>query len=125
AASLHVLPHLWFRNTWSWDADAPRPLLRADGPDRVQVDHPTYGGLTWQVDVDPQGTAPELLFCENDTNLGRLYAADATPPYPKDGINDHVVAGAASVNPAHSGTKCAAWYRLTVGPGETQVVRVR
>ena len=70
-------------------------------------------------------SSPDLLFCENDTNLARLYGTDATPPHPKDGINDHVVAGAPTVNPAQVGTKCAAWYRLTVGPGETQVVRVR
>ncbi len=124
-ASLHVLPHLWFRNTWSWEVGAARPSLSADGADRVQVEHPSYGQLAWELDVDPQGNSPDLLFCDNDTNLGRLYAAENPAPYPKDGINDHVVGGAASVNPAQNGTKCAAWYRLTVGPGETQVVRVR
>ena len=125
AASLHVLPHLWFRNTWSWDDGAARPSLRAAGPDRVALEHPTYGELAWDLDVGPDGVSPDLLFCENDTNLARLYGTDATPPHPKDGINDHVVAGAPTVNPAQVGTKCAAWYRLTVGPGETQVVRVR
>ena len=68
-ATLHVLPHLWFRNTWSWDVGAERPALRATGADRVAVDHPRFGELAWELDAGPDGAAPELLFCENDTNL--------------------------------------------------------
>ena len=125
SATLHVLPQLWFRNTWSWDVGAERPSLRATAADRVAVDHPVDGELSWELDAGPDGALPEVLFCENDTNLARLYGSDASPAYPKDGINDHVVAGAPTVNPAREGTKAAAWYRLTVAPGETQVVRVR
>src|SRR4051812_40231906 len=124
-ATLHVLPRLWFRNTWSWQADAQRPALRAAGPGRVAVDHPRFGELTWELDSGPGGSAPDLLFCENETNLSRLYGSVDSPAYPKDGINDHVVAGGSTVNPDGTGTKCAGWYRLTVAPGETQVVRVR
>ena len=125
SATLHVLPQLWFRNTWSWDVGAERPSLRATAAHRVAVDHPVDGELSWELDAGPDGALPEVLFCENDTNLARLYGSDASPAYPKDGINDHVVAGAPTVNPAREGTKAAAWYRLTVAPGETQVVRVR
>ncbi len=125
AETLHVLPHLWFRNTWSWDVGAGRPMLRAIDDDRVSVDHPRFGELVWEVDAAPHGAAPDLLFCENETNTRRLYQTDASPEYPKDGINDHVVAGAATVNPDRFGTKCAAWYRLPVPPGETRVARVR
>ncbi len=125
AATLHVLPHLWFRNTWSWDEGEARPALRATGPDRVSVDHPRYGALVWEVAAGSDGTLPNLLFCDNETNTARLYGSADSPLFPKDGINDHVVAGAATVNPDRTGTKCAAWYSLTVGPGETQVVRAR
>ena len=125
AAMLHVLPQLWFRNTWSWDQGAARPALRATGTDQVDVDHPRFGPMTWELDAGPDGVPPDLLFCENDTNLRRLYGSDASPAYPKDGINDHVVSGEPTVNPERSGTKSAAWYRLTVEPGVTQKVRVR
>ena len=124
-ATLHVLPQLWFRNTWSWDVGAERPSLRADGSHRVEVEHPRFGRLEWELAPGPAAESPQLLFCDNDTNSRRLYGSDSSPDYPKDGINDHVVGGAASVNPEGAGTKSAAWYQLTVGPGETQVVRVR
>ena len=124
-STLHVLPHLWFRNTWSWDVDAERPTLAATGPDQVRVDHPRFGELTWELDAGPDGATPQLLFCDNDTNLRKLYQSPDSPAYPKDGVNDHVVTGAATVNPDGLGTKAAGWYRLTVAAGETQVVRVR
>ncbi len=123
--TIHVLPHLWFRNTWSWDHDTTKPDMHVDADHRVAVDHPQFGPLVWEVDAAPDGTAPELLFCENETNVARLFGSADSPPYPKDGINDHVVDGAATVNPARTGSKCAARYQLTVAPGETQVVRVR
>ncbi|HWS58391.1 MAG TPA: glucosidase [Actinotalea sp.] len=124
-ATLHVLPHLWFRNTWAWDLGVEAPSLRATGPDRVALDHPRFGALEWQVDGASDGSTPELVFCDNETNQARLFGSPSTPAYPKDGINDHVVTGAATVNPDRTGTKSAAWYRLSVAPGETQVVRVR
>jgi hypothetical protein len=124
-ATLHVLPHLWFRNTWSWDVGAERPTLRATGPSTVAVEHPRLGGLTWDLEAGPDGSTPELVLCDNETNVRRLYGSPSSPPFPKDGINDHVVGGAPTVNPDRVGTKAAGWYRLTVGPGATQVVRVR
>jgi len=102
-----------------------RPALQAAGGDRVAVGHPLLGDLEWDVDVAPDGSAPDLLFCENETNAGRVFGSVDSPASPKDGINDRVVAGAATVNPDGAGTKAAAWYRLEVEPGETQVVRVR
>src|SRR6185437_11068948 len=111
ADTLHVLPHLWYRNTWSWDGTAPHELV-ADGT-TVRTEHPFLGPLT--LDVGPDA---ELLFCDNETNTERLFGVPG-PRYPKDGINDHVVTGAATVNPAQRGSKCAAWYRLTVAGGET------
>ncbi|TQM64247.1 MGH1-like glycoside hydrolase domain-containing protein [Humibacillus xanthopallidus] len=124
-ATLHVLPQLWFRNTWSWDVGAVTPSLAATGPAQVTAQHPRFGELEWELAPGPDGCAPELLFCDNETNTARLYGSPGGTGYPKDGINDHVVGGAPTVNPERVGTKGAAWYRLTVPPGETQVVRVR
>ena len=81
--------------------------------------------MTLLADSAPDGTAPTVLFCENETNLRRLYGVEPITPYPKDGINDHVVHGAATVNPQRTGTKCAFWYRLTVQPGQTAELRLR
>jgi len=117
--TLHVLPTVWFRNTWDWDPGSPKPELVLDG-DHVTATHEELGErvLTWSGD-------PEPLFCENETNLRRLYGADRGTPYPKDGIGDAVVTGAATVNPERRGTKAALWYRLEVPAGGTAEVRVR
>ncbi|WP_208103793.1 MGH1-like glycoside hydrolase domain-containing protein [Mycolicibacterium sp. CBMA 226] len=121
---IHVLPTLWYRNTWSWkNGSAPMELVGADGV--VRTTHPFLGDVEWLPGPHPDGSAPELLFCDNETNLARLYGVAPSPQYPKDGINDHVVSGAHSVNPAGRGSKCAAWYRLTVEPGQTAQVRLR
>ena len=119
AETIHVLPTAWFRNTWSWDVEAtePRPGLRASGDRSVTIDHPFLGTLELLAAAAPDGTGPQLLFCENETNLARLYGAAPVTPYPKDGINDHVIHGAATVNPAGTGTKCAFWYQVTVPAG--------
>ena len=122
---LHVLPTMWYRNTWSWDVDGTRPTITATSTGTVAVNHPFLGQLELLSGADPQGAYPELLFCDNDTNLERLYGVPSSSRWPKDGINDHVVTGADTVNPERRGTKCAAWYRLTVGPGETAQVRLR
>nr|BFE59089.1 glucosidase [Dactylosporangium thailandense] len=112
-APLHVLPTLWYRNTWSWD-DAPRPSLEARG-DAIGA-----GGMMLRAEGEP----PQL-YCDNDTNAERLFGAESAVRYPKDGINDHVVHGADTVNPARTGTKAAFWYRLAVDPGETVELRLR
>ena len=124
-ATLHVLPHLWFRNTWAWEVGAQAPTLTAEGANRVTLEHPRLGQLHWEVGAGPDGSAPELLFCDNETNAQRVFGSVDSPAFPKDGINDHVVTGAATVNPDRTGSKCAAWYQLTVEAGATQVVRVR
>jgi hypothetical protein len=114
AAMIDVLPTLWFRNTWSWGRDQRRPLLRARGPSSVDA-----GGyhLIWE-------GSPELLFCDNDTNSQRLFGV-AGPSHPKDGINDHVIHGARTVNPDRAGTKCAARYELLIPARGSAVVRLR
>ena len=91
----------------------------------ITVEHPFLGSLDLLAGAGPDGTAPVPLFCENETNTARLFGAPPATPYPKDGINDHVINGAATVNPDQRGTKCAFWYRLTVAPGETAELRLR
>ena len=125
ADTLHVLPTAWFRNTWSWEPDAPRPAMEATGNTAVGIEHPFLGRLELLADPGPGGAAPAVLFCENETNTRRLFGAEPVTPYPKDGINDHVIHGAPTVNPERSGTKCAFWYEITVSPGDTAVLRLR
>jgi hypothetical protein len=124
-AMLHVLPTAWFRNTWSWDADAPRPAMRAVGDSAVGIDHPFLGPMELIAGPGPDGTLPKAVFCENETNGQRLFGAAPVTPYPKDGINDHVVSGAATVNPDRTGTKAAFWYAVTVPAGQTAELRLR
>jgi hypothetical protein len=125
AETLHVLPTVWFRNTWSWEVNASRPTMAATGDASVRIEHPFLGPLDLLADVGPDAAVPTTLFCENETNTARLYGVQPITPYPKDGINDHVVTGAATVNPALTGTKCAFWYRVTVEPGESVELRLR
>jgi hypothetical protein len=131
AAELHVLPTLWFRNRWSWEEGIAKPLLQAavessSGVASAIAEEEMIG--TWRLTAgpDPTGQPPSLLFCENETNTRFLYGdASEHTPYPKDGINDHVVRGAATVNPARRGTKMACWYHLNVAAGETIEIRLR
>ncbi len=126
AATIHVLPTLWFRNEWSWDPAGAHPsLAAASGGSRIRASHPNLGEYELHAGPGPDGSRPELLFCENETNAVRIFGGPATTPWPKDGINDHVVGGAPTVNPAATGTKAAAWYRLTVEPGATAEIRLR
>jgi hypothetical protein len=120
-ATLHVLPTLWFRNTWRWSGSADVPALRLDGGS-VTVHHPRLDGYRLDAATTRDGTAPTAIFCDNETNTSRLYNSVPITAYPKDGINDHVIGGAPTVNPAGTGTKAAWWYRCTVpGGGRTQL----
>jgi hypothetical protein len=119
-APLVLLPTLWFRNTWSWSAGAPRPALTPGGNYRIDARHRKLG--TYHLYCDG---APELLFCDNDTNVRRLWGAAPSSAHPKDAINDYVVSGQSTVNPDASGTKAAALYRCDVPAGGAVTVRVR
>ena len=125
AAPLHLLPTLWFRNTWSWTADAPRPSLRQlDGPAGVSavVASDTEGR---EYSFACEGSVP-LLFTENETNTERIFHTANRTPYVKDAIDTYIVHGRReAVNPARTGTKVAAHYALTVEAGATAVVRLR
>ncbi len=123
-AAIHVLPHLWYRNTWSWGREPGRPELRAVGEATVRADHPQLGVRWWY--VEGQGTPPELLFTENDTNCRRIFGSPAMGPFVKDGFHDAVVGGlAGKINPERRGTKAAAHHRATVAPGGSFSIRQR
>ena len=118
---VHVLPSLWFRNTWSWQPGTVRPELRQIRPGVVVVSHPVLGERTLYVESEH-----ELLFTENDTNEERIFGRANRTPYVKDGINNYVVHGQSrAVNPEHRGTKVAAHFALTVGAGDSKTIRVR
>jgi hypothetical protein len=118
-ATLHLLPTVWFRNTWSWGGNQPRPNLRKACDCSIEIEHPRYGLRR----LFCEG-APEMLFTENETNFRRLYGGDNG--FAKDGINDAVVHGRLKeVNPAQTGTKAAAHYVLRLGAGETATVQLR
>jgi len=121
-ASVHVLPQLWFRNTWAWGHDDYHPQLQADNQGAsIHITHQELGER--QLYCDGQ---PSLLFCDNETNTQRLYNAPSQAQYFKDGINNYVVHGhEQAVNPAQCGTKAAAHYALTIPAGEQRVVRLR
>src|SRR4051794_17414139 len=123
-STLDVLPTLWFRNTWSYGAAGTRPRIEGTGTALTVADH-RLAGYRLEAAPGPDGAAPEALFCENETNAPRIYGSEATTPYPKDGINDHVVSGAATVNPEGFGTKGALRYVVTVPAGGRTELRLR
>src|SRR4030095_10154707 len=127
-AELHVLPTRWFRNDWApWIArPAEKPMLKQidgpAGPSTIAATHAVLGACHLYC----EGAAP-LLFTENSTNHAKLHLDyPDVGPYLKDGINDYVVQGRReAVNPERHGTKAAAHYQLTVGPGRSATVRLR
>jgi len=120
-ATLDLLPTLWFRNTWSWGLEDAKPRLIGEAGGVIAAEHASLGPRWLACEGEP-----ELLFTENETNTERLWGVPNRSPSVKDGINDRVVHGAQErVNPERAGTKAAAWYRLTLGPGESRAVKLR
>jgi hypothetical protein len=119
AADLHILPTVWFRNTWSWKPGVTKPSLRADGPGRVAAEHATLGKYSLFVDGDAK-----LLFCENETNAKKLFGLAVKGPF-KDGVNDYVVNGDQAACGLETGTKVAAVYKRSIAPGASATMRLR
>ncbi len=124
AHTLHLLPTLWFRNTWDWNSDVEEPLIKVVSDTDfsvIEAVHPTLGARWLYCE---EGS--ELLFTNNETNYKQLFGTSNESPYVKDGINDYVVQGQQnSVNSNRIGTKFAAHYQLSFAPGETKTVRLR
>jgi Mannosylglycerate hydrolase MGH1-like glycoside hydrolase domain/Glycosyl hydrolase family 63 C-terminal domain len=125
AADLHLLPTVWFRNTWSWDPAASRPTVSLEASDggvtTLSLQDAMYG-KRWLL---CEGT-PETLFTENESNNERLFGVANRTRYVKDGINNYVVQGQAdAVNPEKTGTKASALYRVRVEAGQSVTIRLR
>jgi hypothetical protein len=121
AAVLHLLPQLWLRNTWSWTGDTRKPRLTASGPGAIAAHHPTLGEYFLYTDTDPT-----LLFCDNETNVIRLYGVNGVKGHYKDALHDYVIKGDhGAVNPEQAGTKAAVHYTLTVPAAGSVRVRLR
>ena len=119
-ARLHILPTLWFRNTWSWKAGALKPNLRASEAG-ILASHSELGDYLLSCDG-----SPELIFTENETNTQRLWDQPNASPWVKDAFHQYIISGnSEAVNPAKIGTKAAAHYILDVPAGGSQVIRQR
>jgi Glycosyl hydrolase family 63 C-terminal domain len=125
AAMLHLLPSLWFRNTWSWGKDLRRPSVQraASVPGSVcaEIEHWEYG-KRWLLCPGK----PELLFTQNETNFERLFKGKNRTPYVKDAFHEYLIGGNKSaVNPQRGGTKMAAYYPLELASGQSQTIKLR
>jgi len=125
AATIHLLPTLWFRNTWSWGRTGegywakPALCLLEDGS--IVAEHESLGEMHFYAEG-----SPESLFTENETNCQRLFGAPNASPYVKDAFHEYVIHGRAdSVNPEHVGTKTSPHYKLEIPAGGETVVRLR
>ena len=124
-APLHILPTLWFRNTWTWWPETPKPSLKQvpgkNGSPVLEVSHPQLSARYLYC----EGTVP-MLFTENETNNERIFGTPNLSPYVKDAINNCVVSGKQdAVNPQHTGTKAAAHYSVNLDAGQTVEIRLR
>ena len=125
AQTLHLLPTLWFRNTWSWDEDSLKPSLKIAQNNSnfvsIEASHPSLDQRWFYCEKQP-----ELLFIENETNYQRIFDYDNGSKYAKDGINNYIVNGQKdAVNPNKIGTKFSPHYQLTLAGGESQTIKLR
>ncbi len=118
-AALHVLPHLWFRNFWKHNKRFSRPSMKSTAINCVQSKSIRNGRYFFYHENGKQ------LFCENETNNERIYGVPNKADYVKDGINDHIINGKASVNLNNTGSKVAIWHKYRIKPGQQRVIRVR
>jgi Glycosyl hydrolase family 63 C-terminal domain len=124
-AALHLLPSLWFRNTWAWGKDLRRPVMcksiGLEQCDCVELEHWQYGKRWLLCDGKHQ-----LLFTDNETNYERLFNGQNGAPYVKDAFHDYVIhMNQAAVNPRATGTKMAAYHPVTLGPNESTTLKLR
>ena len=121
AAQIHLLPTLWFRNTWSWEKDEAKPSLHQSAGGAILASHPKLGEYTLHCEG-----AGDLLFTENESNAQRLWGQPNPAPFVKDAFHEYVIQGKrGAVSPAKTGTKAAAHYLLDVPAGGSKVVRLR
>lgn len=128
--TITVLPTLWFRNTWSWEENAEKPLLKLSDtqPDfsAIEASHPELGARWLYCQQAGMATDSSVLLTENETNYQAVFNVANTTPYVKDAFHRYVIQGeTAAVNPEMTGTKAAIHYTLTLAPGEAQTIALR
>ncbi|NDC38079.1 MAG: glucosidase, partial [Proteobacteria bacterium] len=131
AAALHLLPTLWFRNTWSWgrkdkEGFTGKPAISRYSSNTVVTDHETLERFFLALDTRGSDSPPTVLFTENETNIGRLFGSKMSTPYVKDSFHDYVIHGKhASVNSEEHGSKCAFHIRKEIPAGRDTVIQLR
>lgn len=130
AAPIHVLPMVWFRNTWSWGATREKPgrkpEIRFQSPGLLRVEHEKLGEYFFHVDGPGLASGPKFLFTENETNHIEVFGTPNPQPYVKDAFHHHVIHGRRNVcNPDGVGTKAAAHLQFTLQPGASVEIRMR
>lgn len=120
SASLHLLPTIWFRNTWSWKNGASKPKLKLK-EQTIQISHPDLGERFFYFEK-----AHEVLFTENETNKEKLFGVPNDSPYTKDAFHEYVIHGNhKALNTSHLGTKATPHYILQIEPGKTATIQMR
>ncbi len=130
AAALHLLPTLWYRNTWIWGCKHEgcwiKPRISVVGDSTLQGEHVNFGKHWLVAGPGPDNKAPQFLFTDNETNTKELYGTDNYTPYVKDAFHEYVIHGKTdAVNPKRVGTKVAAYYKLEIPAGKEVVLRLR
>lgn len=129
-ATLHLLPTLWFRNTWVWgcthEGCSLKPRIGLERENLLMLNHETLRDYFFEIGPHPKGGTPPILFTDNETNLQKLYGVENLGSYVKDAFHEYVIEGRKeAINPKHYGTKAAPHYVLELGPGESQTIKLR
>ena len=129
AHALHLLPTVWFRNTWTWGCEhegcTPKPTLQLTDAGELAIEHDTLQHFHFAARAT-DGSSPEWLFTENESNARALWGHDTDTPYVKDAFHRYVVNGeSGAVNPAKHGTKAAPYFHFQIAAGESVEVHCR
>ncbi len=130
AATLHLLPTLWFRNTWDWGRSGEgfpaKPAIERAADGTLRLSHETLGAFRMAAGPHPDGAPPAWLMTENETDARRLFGLEGGGPLVKDAFHAHVIEGGVpEAGTATRGTKAAAWYRLEIPAGGEATVGLR
>ena len=129
-APLHILPTLWFRNTWSWgrsgEGYSEKPILSLLDVRKIHARHPELEPFTFAAGVTPPSVGPIPLFTENETNSSRLFGKENPSPYVKDAFHNYVIHNhTTAVDPGCTGTKAALHYRFEIAARDSVVLKFK
>jgi hypothetical protein len=130
-AKLHILPTLWFRNSWAWgrknkEGFTGKPAIVRHSPDSVSTDHETLERFFLSLDTSANKATPTVIFTENETNIGKLFGSKMSTQFVKDSFHEYIIAGNSDcVNLEQTGSKCAFVVQDEIAPGAETVIRLR